>query len=54
MSNNKTNMTNFTTRFVTKKTGTYLIWYDATFGRQRRVNLSKLDTRQYFGTSYQR
>ena len=42
------------TRFITKKTGTYLIWYDAVAGRQRRVNLTKLGTRQYFGTGNQR
>ena len=54
MSTDKKGLTNVTTRFVTTKKGTYLIWYDATFGRQRRVNLSKMDTRQYFGTSYQR
>ena len=54
MSKNKTNMTDFNTRFVTTKKGTYLIWYDVTFGRQRRVNLSKIGTKQYFGTSYQR
>ena len=54
MSTDKKGLTNVTTRFVTTKKGTYLIWYDVTFGRQRRVNLSKTDPRKYFGTSYQR
>lgn len=54
MSTDKKGLTNVTTRFVTTKKGTYLIWYDVTFGRQRRVNLSKMDPKQYFGTSYQR
>ncbi len=54
MSTDKKGLTNVATRFVTTKKGTYLIWYDATFGRQRRVNLSKIGTKQYFGTSYER
>ena len=54
MSTDKKGLTNVTTRFVTTKKGTYLIWYDATFGRQRRVNLSKMGMNQYFGTSYQK
>ena len=54
MSTNKKGLTNFTTRFVTTKKGTYLIWHDAIFGRQRHVNLSKMSIKQYFGSSYQR
>ena len=51
MSTNKKGLTNFTTRFVTTKKGTYLIWYDATFGRQRHVNLSRAHGNgRYLGT----
>ena len=48
MSCDRKNVTNVENRFVTKKTGTYLIWYDPVFGRQRRVNLSKMNNTQYF------
>lgn len=54
MKNDKKNVTNFVRRVVTKKTGTYLIWYDAAFGIQRHINLSKAGGRKYFGTGYQR
>ena len=50
MSTDKKGLTNVATRFVTTKKGTYLIWYDVTFGRQRRVNLSKTTPNRYFGT----
>ncbi len=55
MSTDKKGLTNVATRFVTTKKGTYLIWYDATFGRQRRVNLSRLHkTGRYLGVGRQR
>ena len=52
MSNNKTNMTNFNTRFVTTKKGTCVIWYDKTFGVQRRLNLSRMPRGRYLGTGH--
>jgi len=37
-------------RVVVKKSGTYVIWYDATFKAQRHLNLSKMNNNKYFGT----
>ena len=50
MENSNKTMTNFESRIVTTKKGTYLMWYDAAVGRQRRVNLSKTTPNRYFGT----
>jgi len=36
-------------RIVTTKKGTYVIWYDETFGVQRRLNLSKTHHGRYLG-----
>ena len=52
MSTDKKGLTNVTTRFVTTKKGTYVIWYDETFGVQRRLNLSRMHRGRYLGTGH--
>lgn len=55
MSNNGKAFYNSTgTRFITTKTGTHIIWYDAVSGKQRRVNLSKAFCMQYYYRSIAR